>query len=103
MTYRISGLDGAAFAGLFALDDAELAARNARRVTVTAKPGFPCRITLDDAEAGEDFIMSAMMSRRPIDRPMPFMSGRPRLRQRTMSMNCRPCFPAGRSRCAGSM
>lgn len=57
MTYRISGLDGAAFAGLFALDDAELAARNARRVTVTAKPGFPCRITLDDAEVGEEVIL----------------------------------------------
>ena len=33
-----------------------LAARNARRVTATG-PGFPCRISLEDAPAGETLIL----------------------------------------------
>lgn len=57
MTYLIAGLDPAAFAPLFGLDDAELAARNARRVTATADRGFPCRISLEDARAGEELIL----------------------------------------------
>ncbi|WP_432769247.1 MAG: DUF1203 domain-containing protein [Sphingopyxis sp.] len=56
MTYRITGLDPAA-PPLFALSDAELAARNARRITATADRGFPCRISLDDAKAGEEVIL----------------------------------------------
>lgn len=57
MPYIVSGLDGAAFSGMFALNDDQLAAINARRVTATAKPGFPCRITLEDAEVGEQLIL----------------------------------------------
>ncbi len=57
MTYRITGLSPEPFADLFTLDDGALAARNAERVTVTAKPGFPCRISLDDADAGEEVIL----------------------------------------------
>jgi hypothetical protein len=56
MTYRIEGLQRADFEALFALDDADLAARNARRVTATG-PGFPCRISLEDAPAGETLIL----------------------------------------------
>lgn len=57
MHYRIEGLPLDAFAGLFALDDAALAAHGARRVIADAKPGFPCRITLEDAEPGERLIL----------------------------------------------
>ncbi|WP_029942023.1 DUF1203 domain-containing protein [Sphingomonas astaxanthinifaciens] len=57
MTYRITGLDPAAFAPLSALDDAGLAARGVVRMTVTDKPGFPCRITLDDAEPGASVLL----------------------------------------------
>ncbi len=57
MTYRISGLHPEAFAKLLTLDDAALAAHGAMRVTATAKPGFPCRITLEDAEVGEELIL----------------------------------------------
>lgn len=57
MTYRIAGLDPERFAPLFAMDDAELAVRGARRVTATADRGFPCRISLDDARAGETLIL----------------------------------------------
>lgn len=57
MTYKIQGLDPDRFAPLFALDDAGLAAINARRVIATADRGFPCRISLDDARAGEELIL----------------------------------------------
>lgn len=57
MTYRIIGLDAAPFKPLFELSDDELARRNARRVTAASKPGFPCRVTLEDAEVGEELIL----------------------------------------------
>lgn len=57
MHYRISGLEPEQFAPLFALSDAELASRGARRVTSTANRGFPCRVSLDDAREGEELIL----------------------------------------------
>ena len=57
MTYRIKGLEPQQFAPLFALSDAELAARNAVRVTAAASQGYPCRITLEDAAEGEELIL----------------------------------------------
>jgi hypothetical protein len=57
MTYSIQGLSPEPFAPLFALDDAGLAALDARRVTATADRGFPCRVSLEDAKAGEALIL----------------------------------------------
>lgn len=57
MTYRISGLQPAEFQPFFGLSVAELEARGARRVVATAKPGFPCRVSLTDAEPGERLIL----------------------------------------------
>ena len=57
MTYQIHGLSPDHFAPLFAMDETELAAINARRVTATADMGFPCRISLQDARAGEELIL----------------------------------------------
>ena len=57
MTYRIAGLDPADFAPLWAMDEAELARRGARRVTSDADRGFPCRVTLEDARAGEELLL----------------------------------------------
>jgi hypothetical protein len=57
MTYRISGLEPFNYSHLFGLNDAELAERGAVRMTADAKPGFPCRITLDDAEPGETLLL----------------------------------------------
>jgi len=62
MTYSIQGLSPEPFAPLFALDDAGLAALNARRVTATADRGFPCRVSLEDAKAGEALILLHHMS-----------------------------------------
>lgn len=57
MTYVIRGLDPEPFSRLFDLDEADLDALNARRVTATADRGFPCRISLEDARAGEELIL----------------------------------------------
>jgi Protein of unknown function (DUF1203) len=57
MTYRITGLAPEPFAKLIGADEATLADQNAVRVTAAAKPGYPCRITLQDAEPGETLIL----------------------------------------------
>jgi hypothetical protein len=57
MTFRITGLKPETFSPLFGLSDAALAAHGIVRKTVTAKPGFPCRITLEDAEPGETVLL----------------------------------------------
>jgi hypothetical protein len=55
--FRIVGLPVAQFQSLFSLDDNELAQKDARRLIVDAKPGFPCRVSLQDAEIGERVIL----------------------------------------------
>ena len=57
MSYRISGLPLADFEPLFELDDEALKARNVLRMTADEKPGFPCRVTLEDAEPGETLLL----------------------------------------------
>lgn len=57
MTYRIRGLDPAPFRPLFGMDSDELAARGVVRMTVTEKPSFPCRVTLQDREIGEQVLL----------------------------------------------
>ena len=57
MSFRATGLPLSPFEPLFVLDDDPLAARGMRRVTADAKPGFPCRVSLADAEPGERLIL----------------------------------------------
>jgi len=57
MTYKITGLDPSEFTHLIGLDEEDLAAQGAVRMTADARPGFPCRITLDDAEIGETLLL----------------------------------------------
>jgi hypothetical protein len=56
MAYRIEGLAPAAFESLFGMMDGELAARGAVRVTADG-PGYPCRISLEDAAPGEELVL----------------------------------------------
>ena len=56
-SFRLVGLPSEHFSHLFALSDAELAAYNARRVYATKKPGYPCRISLADADIGEELLL----------------------------------------------
>lgn len=55
--FQISALPRSHFEELFSLDDDSLAIRGARRYVADSKPGFPCRVSLDDAEPGERVIL----------------------------------------------
>lgn len=68
MAYRIAGLDPAPFQDLYLMSDAELAAQGVRRVRVEARPGAPCRISLDDAEIGESVLLLSYLHQ-PADTP----------------------------------
>lgn len=57
MSFQIHALPAAPFSGLFNLSDEVLAARGARRLTADAKPGYPCRVSLVDAEPGETLLL----------------------------------------------
>ncbi len=57
MTFRITGLSAETFAPYFGQPDEVLAAQGIVRTPVTGKPGFPCRITLEDAEPGETVLL----------------------------------------------
>ncbi len=56
-SFRLVGLSPDRFASLFDLSPDALGALGARRVTATAKPGFPCRIALVDAEPGDELLL----------------------------------------------
>lgn len=57
MGFVITGLPVEDFRPLFGLSDEELWSRGVRRYQVDAKPGFPCRVTLEDAEPGETVLL----------------------------------------------
>ena len=57
MAYAVTSLPAEPFAPLFSLDDEALAARGAHRVVADVAHGFPCRVSLDDAEPGETLIL----------------------------------------------
>jgi len=57
MSFIVSGLPVETFEPLFGLDDAALAARNAVRVIAGNDGRYPCRITLEDAPAGESLLL----------------------------------------------
>src|SRR5258706_12659176 len=68
MHFRIQGLDPQPFAPLFALSDKELAGRRALRKTSDQAPGFPCRITLRDADPGTTVLLLTSENL-PVDSP----------------------------------
>jgi hypothetical protein len=57
MSFKISGLPAAEFASLFALSETELATRKALRLVADRRPGFPCRVSLCDANQGETVLL----------------------------------------------
>lgn len=56
-SFKLVGLPLEPFSRLFTLSDAELAGRNARRVFATTKPGYPCRVSLADADIGDELLL----------------------------------------------
>ena len=57
MTYKITGLEPSQFGHLVGRSDQHLAAHNAVRVIADTDRGFPCRVSLKDASAGESLIL----------------------------------------------
>jgi len=53
MPFQIHALPAEPFAALSALSDADLAARLVQRQRVESCPGYPCRVSLEDAREGE--------------------------------------------------
>ena len=58
MSYRIKGLPAERFDHLFALSDAELVKHGCvRRIADDRRPGYPCRISLTDAQPGDELLL----------------------------------------------
>ncbi len=57
MDYRVQGLDPTLFDHYRHRSEAELAAMHAERVVADEAPGYPCRISLTDANLGDTLIL----------------------------------------------
>lgn len=57
--FRIVALPVETFASLMAADEETLRVHGARWLTADEKPGFPCRVSLADAEVGERVLLLA--------------------------------------------
>jgi len=57
MTFQFHALDPARFAPLFQQSNGTLAEARAMRKTVDTNPGYPCRVSLADAEVGETVLL----------------------------------------------
>ena len=55
--FRIQGLEKGLFARFMAMSEEELQGINARWVTADARPGYPCRVSLQDAMPGERVLL----------------------------------------------
>jgi len=56
-SFRLVGLAAENFESFFAMSDAELAALGAQRVVADAPVGYPCRVSLVDAEPGDELLL----------------------------------------------
>lgn len=56
-SFQISSLEDKEFTALFNLTDPELEKIGATRMIVDSCPGFPCRVSLEDAAIGEEVIL----------------------------------------------
>lgn len=57
MAYIVKGLPWEPFQPLFGLGEDALRARGVTRMVADARPGYPCRVTLEDAEPGESLLL----------------------------------------------
>ncbi len=68
MAFRITGLDPREFTHLAPLADDALARHRAVRRICDSNPGFPCRVTLEDAQPGERVLL-LNYEHLPVDSP----------------------------------
>ena len=74
MDYVISGLPVQPFQSLFGLGGTELRAHGVVRMTVDSNPGFPCRVSLEDAQVGESVLLLPWQH---LDVDTPYRAGGP--------------------------
>ena len=55
--FQVRGLDATRFEHLYRLDDTELARRGVVALVADEQPGFPCRVSLADAEPGRRMLL----------------------------------------------
>ena len=56
-SFRLVGLGAENFEPFFAMSDDELSALGARRVVADEAVGFPCRVSLADADVGDELLL----------------------------------------------
>jgi hypothetical protein len=56
-SFQLLGIDHEPFDAFFRLSDEQLLELGAFRRVATESPGFPCRISLEDAEVGEELLL----------------------------------------------
>ena len=56
-SFQLVALSPERFSSLFLLDTTGLALKGITRVTADSKPGYPCRVSLQDAEPGEELLL----------------------------------------------
>ena len=71
MGFQITALNIDQFSHLFDQDTDELAKQGIQRMVVNSNPGFPCRVSLQDAEIGEKVLLMNY-EHQPV--PTPFRS-----------------------------
>lgn len=74
MNFQFQALQAKQFDHLPRCTEEELVARGIRRMVVDAKPGYPCRVSLADAEVGE---VVYLLSHVHHDVPSPYRSAGP--------------------------
>ena len=67
-SFVLHALGATPFDALFQLDDTALAARQMARVTANATAGFPCRVSLVDADVGDELLLLSYLHQ-PADSP----------------------------------
>ncbi len=67
-SFQLIGIDPAPFEPLFELTDGELLALSARRRFADEHPGYPCRVSLEDAQPGAELLLLPYLHQ-PADSP----------------------------------
>lgn len=57
INFKMYSLDKKQFERFFEMSENELDKLSIQRMVVDAKPGYPCRVSLEDAEIGEEVIL----------------------------------------------
>jgi Protein of unknown function (DUF1203) len=66
--FRLIGIDPRPFDALFSLGDEQLRPFAARRCLADEQPGYPCRVSLQDAAVGEELLLLPYLHQ-PADSP----------------------------------